>query len=506
MGEVRTVASDRLPLHPYRWESFMYPNKISQFFVNMRKILRIRLATLAWLLASPVLFAGPLAAQEAGQGAAVGTVSLVLGKAWVEAADGDRQTIKSGHRVQIGDLVETASNGHVHIRFDDKALVSVRPDSQLQVVRYDYDPLRPEQSSVKFNLLEGVTRSISGDAAHAARQRFRLNTPIAAIGVRGTDFVVSASQQTVRALVNEGAIVVAPFSSDCLADDFGPCAINAVELTGTSLQMVELDSETSLPRLMPATHEREPQMMQQEVQLALAAVDTGGEAAEKTAGTDVYLENVTSRKVAAEVASVGGTSTPRPEPTPPPQVPVTEPDFTPEAPVPVPDLTSRQLVWAWGRWAGAIGSGERITLDYEVARTGREVTVGNLDYTLFREPTGGGEHVRDGLGIIGFNLHSAQAAYNNGNGVFVMQVRGGELSIDFDNLRFATRLDLNHSLTGDVRFTADGRVFQNGIFNSVSETQRMAGAVTLDGQEAGYFFEKQLENGGVSGLTLWDKK
>ena len=33
-------------------------------------------------------------------------------------------------------------------------------------------------------------RSITGQWGEAARDRFRLNTPIAAIGVRGTDFIV----------------------------------------------------------------------------------------------------------------------------------------------------------------------------------------------------------------------------------------------------------------------------------------------------------------------------
>jgi hypothetical protein len=34
----------------------------------------------------------------------------------------------------------------------------------------------------------------------------------------------------------------------------------------------------------------------------------------------------------------------------------------------------------------------------------------------------------------------------------------------------------------------------------------MAGAVSLNGAEAGYYFEKQLEAGGIQGLTLWDKR
>ena len=92
----------------------------------------------------------------------------------------------------------------------------MRPNSTLEVVEYLFDGDDPSKSAVKFNLQEGVARSISGEAAKAARDRFRLNTPVAAIGVRGTDFVVGADSSSTRALVNEGSIVISPFSASCL--------------------------------------------------------------------------------------------------------------------------------------------------------------------------------------------------------------------------------------------------------------------------------------------------
>src|SRR5690606_10292693 len=148
----------------------------------------------------------------------VGNVSLVLGKAWITTPGAGRERIRVGSSISVSDTIETSTNGHVHIRFVDNALVSVRPGSKLEVLRYDFRPEAPAESVVKLNLVEGITRAISGEAASAAKQNFRLNTPIAAIGVRGTDFRVSASQGTVRAHVTEGAIIVAPFSSQCAVD------------------------------------------------------------------------------------------------------------------------------------------------------------------------------------------------------------------------------------------------------------------------------------------------
>ena len=187
--------------------------------------------------------------QAASENRFVGEVSLVLGKAYLQQSDQEPQQIQLGIRVKVGDRVVTEADGHVHIRFIDQALVSVRPGSSLVVERYDFNAQSPEFSAVKFNLIEGVMRSISGNASISANNRFRLNTPIAAISIRSADFVVSASEQSVRAMVNEGVIVMTPFSSECTTDSFGPCTINGVELASDSLQIIEMDSTDAQPHI-----------------------------------------------------------------------------------------------------------------------------------------------------------------------------------------------------------------------------------------------------------------
>jgi len=447
------------------------------------------------------------AVQDQLDSSLIGEVRLVLGKAWLESAGVRRAPIVPGTRFRATDRIHTESNGHVHIYFIDGALVSVRPDSRLEIVRYDYNAEQPQLSTIKLSLEEGVTRSISGKGATAARDRFRMNTPIAAIGVRGTDFVVSASQNGVRALVNEGAIVMAPYSADCTMDTYGPCAFNAIELTDKSLQIIEMDGSSTAPRLMPAPHELEPGMMREEVEQALAG-NKGPARPEEDIGTGIYQESVTLKRVTAEVSNVVSpvqapvAELPRPVLVPEPQKPAV-PDFTPPAPLVVTALTDRQLVW--GRWANGSADQERITVSYLEAEKGRDITIGNQDYMLFRTENGN-KQIQVGLGSVSFSLASAQAFYHSGSGVVAMAVNGGSLNINFDNSSFATTLNMNHSMTGKVNFSASGRLYSGGYFHTRSETERMAGAVSLDGREAGYFFEKQLESGSVQGLTLWDNK
>lgn len=443
-----------------------------------------RFATRIALL--PLLLAMMSAHAETGDN--VGEVSLVLGKAYLKSGD-TQSLIHAGAIIKVSDQVITESNGHVHIRFIDQALVSVRPDSMLEIQRYDFNAQNPADSSIKLNLVEGVTRAISGDGAHAARDRFRLNTPIAAIGVRGTDFVVSASGQSVRALVNEGAIVMAPFSADCLKSSFGPCLANSVELSQDSLQMLQVDGSAPLPRLVPATDERGV-LTTEEVSVANAEAEKRAD--DKAVGTEVYLENVTSRRVAEVASNVASRVKPS-----------VLPDFTPIAAVPASSLTSNNLVW--GRWKYNDGQGaqERISLAYDVASAGRDITIADGGYWLFRDGKGS-TFVKPDLSVVSFGLSSAQAFYHSATGVMAMQVNGGSLSVNFNEKSFATQLGLNSAASGKVDFAASGRYDNGGFFYSSSDMQGMKGAVSLDGKEAAYFFEKTLgEDQRVEGITLW---
>ena len=455
------------------------------------------------------LFVGSPSSIEIAPGS-VGTVSLILGKAAVESAEQMTERLAVGSQIKVGDRITTQANSTVHLRFVDGANVAVRSGSELEILNYQYDKARPEASKVKFNLVRGETRAISGDAAKSARDQFRLNTPIAAIGVRGTDFVVSATDSSTRALVNEGIIVMAPLSSTCSSDSFGPCIANAVELSGENMQIAaELDQNGTNPRVLPAAQDRGAEVLQQEVRSLIASNDTS----DSKAGNDTaFLEESTSTKVVASATDTGSNIvnpdpvTPPGPTTPEPEVPIvptvpTVPTFTPELPVSAAVLTSNQLVW--GRYAAGTGDLERITLPLAEARVGREVSIGNFEYGLFRVEDEK-QRVDAGLGVIGFDLRSAQASYTDASGVSALVVLGGNLDIDFQLNRFATELNLQHGQVGQIDFTAAGGLFDGGYFHSRNDEQRIAGAVSLDGTEAGYFFERQLEGASIQGLTLWD--
>lgn len=187
----------------------------------------------AWLglVAAALGLAGALGVQGAlanpdqvAATAGVGQVSLLIGQVRVVRKDGQVEALKRGMSVRVGDRVETSASGHVHLRFIDNAAVAVRPDSALEIQAYHFDAGQPASSEVRLQVDHGITRSISGRATEVDKSRFRMNTPVAAIGVRGTDFIVQATDARMRASVAEGAIVVSALGEGCSAAGLGPCA------------------------------------------------------------------------------------------------------------------------------------------------------------------------------------------------------------------------------------------------------------------------------------------
>lgn len=415
---------------------------------------------------------------------AVGEVTLTVGKAMIVGADGTATAVRRGASVHAGDRVETAEGGHVHIRFVDGALVSVRPTSRLVVEDYQYNPVQIEQSLVRFRLDRGVARAISGAAAEGARERFRLNTPLVAIGVRGTDFVVRAGEGQTQAYVNQGAIVMAPFGEGCQPQAIDPCgSVTAKLLTaGMGDMLLEFRDNFAQPQIKPI-NSLLPSIKPTAVADARPSAGDGLAARDLAAHNGMGEEAVVAVMVRGAVSGAG------------------ERDVA-VGPVPVQPPAPPQL--AWGRWSAAARVSD-ISVTRDQARLGRVVTVGNNDYALYRAENGPA-FLAQSLGSASFVLQQSQAQFTSaGAQVQPAQVLGGSLTLDFAARQFSTALNLTSAVTGPASLQAAGFLREDGLFNSRSSTQAVAGAVALDARTAGYLFEKAAAGGMLSGITLWGR-
>ena len=423
--------------------------------------------------------------------ASVGKVTLVLGQATLVSSNGVTSSLQKGSSVKPGDRIETAGGGHVHIRFVDDALVSVRPSSRLIIEEYEYNPAKVLESQVRFKLETGVARAISGAAAESAKERFRLNTPLVAIGVRGTDFVVNSQLDQTTAHVNQGAIVMAPLGAGCQASALGPCNTSAATLVSAQMGNVLAEYKDGLgqPELKP--------YFVRSTYFA-AAPDPDARSAKSPANpakVDVAAKPDNSVIQVTSVVS-GGIFTAAVEELPHVPGPVEPPVMPPTPPAP-PALV-------WGHWVKPTGSGD-FSEPFRVAALGRDVTVGNNDYVLYRAPSDTGlAAIQPSLGTVGFQLQQAHALFRPWGGVNQEATAGtGTLSINFATRQFQTQLELNHAAAGAHTLTSQGVVLSDGMFGGATATQKVIGATTLDGKNAGYMFEKNVDSGVFNGITLW---
>ena len=97
-----------------------------------------------------------------------------------------------GSRLQVADVVKTGADGSVGITMDDDSLLSAGPNSALSLDNYAFDSTT-NQGRFNTSLNKGTLSVISGRIAKQTPDAMTVRTPTAILGVRGTEFVVSAN-------------------------------------------------------------------------------------------------------------------------------------------------------------------------------------------------------------------------------------------------------------------------------------------------------------------------
>ena len=120
----------------------------------------------------------------------IGSVTEAAGTAVLKRGKDTIQIIK-GTEIKINDKVET-KNGKVKIVFKDDTNVTVTESSTLVIDDFVYDP-KSGAGKLGLKAAAGTVRYVSGSIAKDPKN-VKINTPTAAIAVRGTDFVMAVSE------------------------------------------------------------------------------------------------------------------------------------------------------------------------------------------------------------------------------------------------------------------------------------------------------------------------
>lgn len=114
-----------------------------------------------------------------------GKIDLAEGDAKIIPVSGAVRAAKAGDVVNEGDTLVTGKDGEVHVTMQDTAFIAVRPATRLQILKYKAEG--GEADSAVLKLVVGGFRAVTGWIGKYNRSGYRVQTPTATIGVRGTD-------------------------------------------------------------------------------------------------------------------------------------------------------------------------------------------------------------------------------------------------------------------------------------------------------------------------------
>ncbi|MBB3220864.1 FecR family protein [Pseudoduganella umbonata] len=433
-------------------------------------------------VAAFVLSAGAWAAEA-------GRVVFVSGEAGTVG-----KPLAVGDAVQEGDELVTGKNGYVYVRTVDQGLLILRPSSKARIVQYHVDTQVPENTRVKLELVTGVARAVSGEAVKKARQNFRFNTPVAAIGVRGTDFTVFTDQETSSVAVTAGAVVVSGFGGNCAPGGTGPCehAASRELAAGQPGQMLQVRRGQTQPRLTVGGSTPNTVAPPRNDEPVAKADGVQGVPVLDPLKADLLNQSVVRQNNVPQQ--------PEPQPLPPqigPSTPIVE--------VP-PELPQAQLLW--GRWEAVNGKAPTLAAADTAAAT---PVARSGSYAIYRTP--GTTFQSPEQGSIGFSLAQSEAIVRNEatSAVTMATLQNGKLNVDFGKATFATSFDLidnqqTFALQAEGKVSRDGQLSGNSQFNKPTNMNVTGAIAGPDGSSAAYIFSSRLDPARVAnGVTQWVK-
>lgn len=165
----------------------------------MNRLLRILALGFTAVLLAPFSAYAQLPADAAGK------VLLVIGGASIERGQ-TAVAAQRGALLESGDTLVTSLGGRMHVRMRDGAMIALKPDTRFTIEQYGPDEAADATSGVStdsgqtdavvardsgsavMSLLRGGFRTLTGLIGRRDFARYSVKTPVATIGVRGTDY------------------------------------------------------------------------------------------------------------------------------------------------------------------------------------------------------------------------------------------------------------------------------------------------------------------------------
>lgn len=124
-----------------------------------------------------------------------GIVEQAKGKVYLTAPT--KKDLSIGTVIAEGDELVSEAESEALLKLEDGTIVAVRPNTRMVFTQYSFnaDEKQSQNDGFLVSLFKGGLRTITGKIGKRHPEKFKVQTPTATIGIRGTDFEVAVVEK-----------------------------------------------------------------------------------------------------------------------------------------------------------------------------------------------------------------------------------------------------------------------------------------------------------------------
>ena len=139
----------------------------------------------------------------------VGKITSIKGEVFINR-DNKQIPAKAGSILELQDSISTKDKAKALLLFNDKTSISIGKNSVLDISSFVLDLEEPKKSEAKFKFGKGLFKTITGQIGKINKNKFKIETKSASIGIRGTVFLVEVQPTELKIGVEQGGIFMTP--------------------------------------------------------------------------------------------------------------------------------------------------------------------------------------------------------------------------------------------------------------------------------------------------------
>lgn len=183
--------------------------------------------------------------KQVDKGTVVGLILSVQGRVLVISAGGEPQNSRqavSGQTLFSGDTIATQSDGRIRYQLNDESIMTMAPESRMVLKQSSF--VAGESRISLLNMDVGKVRFAVKKILKLQRSEFRVNTPTAVVGVRGSEWDQVVTETSTQVITHANTTIEV---SSIATPEAPPTIVNEFERT----EVVENRPPSTVERVQP---------------------------------------------------------------------------------------------------------------------------------------------------------------------------------------------------------------------------------------------------------------